>query len=269
MAIQPGTVQEISLRGARSVSSQGAALSRMTVLLHAAPVSPRQSKIQASDVVTLLGALSSLLDLAPAQSVRLVVFNLEQQKEIYRQERFTLDQLEAVRQAVFDLQLSVIDYHSLQNPTGHLDLLAHLVDQELHSENRSDAVVFLGPRARSTDQRAFEIGKGRATMPKFFYVEYQPPSMARPVGSSADEFESMGSTMSRQAHIRNSDAAGSGYAVVPDPALLDSINGPSRAATPRDSIDHLVSMLKGKTLIVRTPVDFAKAMKQIAPQKGK
>jgi hypothetical protein len=36
----------------------------------------------------------------------------------------------------------------------------------------------------------------------------------------------------------------------------------------RDTIDYLVAMLAGKTLVVHTPGDFAKAMKQIAPWKA-
>jgi hypothetical protein len=40
------------------------------------------------------------------------------------------------------------------------------------------------------------------------------------------------------------------------------------ADLPRDTIDYLVSILKGKTLIVRTPGEFAKAIKLIAPPKG-
>jgi hypothetical protein len=64
MAIQPGSVQEISLGGTPSSNlSSERAVDKLTVLLHAAPVSPRMSKVQASDAVVLLGALSSLLEL--------------------------------------------------------------------------------------------------------------------------------------------------------------------------------------------------------------
>ena len=146
------------------------------MLLHAAPASPRRSTIQASDAVTLLGALSSLLDLAPADSVRLVVFNLDRQKEIYRQERFTPDQLETVRQAMFDLQLGVVDYQTLQHPEGRVDLLAGLVNRELEAENRSDAVVFLGPHGTLGRQaRPGDRESAARAAPKFFYVEYQRP----------------------------------------------------------------------------------------------
>jgi hypothetical protein len=270
MAIDPGTVQEVSLPGTRSVHAPGEApLSRLTVLLHAAPESPRASKLQGSDAVTLLGALSSLLDLTPAKSVRLVVFNLDQQKEIYRQEHFTLDQLEAVRQAIFDLQLAVVDYHTLLNPMGHLDLLANLVNAELHAEDRSDAVVFLGPHARPTDSRIFGVESPAAGAPKFFYVEYQRPqvSPALMAGRSArmGRRDAMAGGISDAATptVRAGGGLNIPGGITPD----DGADSPSPVRQPRDTIDYLVTALKGKTLVVYTADDFAKAMKQIAHGK--
>jgi len=276
MAIEPGTVQEVSWRGARSVSARGdAPLGRLTVLLHAAPVSPHLSQMDASDAVTLLGALSSLMDLAPAESVRLVVFNLDQQKEIYRHEHFTLDQLEAVRQAIFDLQLAVVDYKTLQNPNGHLDLLNSLVSRELRAESRSDAVVFLGPHARSEDKPAAppETRDGRG--PKFFYVDYQVATMALPPfgggrgrggrGRNASGMPDASQPMSTRGGIvpNLSGGGGNGAAGVDPLAQAGSVP----MLEPRDTIDFLVATLKGKTLVVRTPGDFAKAMRLIAAQK--
>jgi hypothetical protein len=272
MAIDPGAVQEISLPGTRSVRAPGEPpLGRLTVLLHAAPESPRLSKLQASDAVTLLGALASLLDLAPAESVRLVVFNLDQQKEIYRQEHFTLDQLEAVRQAIFDLQLAVVDYHTLLNPTGHLDLLANLVNSELRAEDRADAVVFLGPHARSSDTRVSGIEDRGAGAPKFFYVEYQRPQMS--AAAMARRSARMGRTEDSvsdlpDASTPNGRGGGMGGGLnIPGRASAAGLGSPYPIAQPRDTIDYLVAALKGKTLVVYTPDDFAKAMKQIARGK--
>jgi len=264
MAIEPGAVQEVSWRGARAANSDAAPFAGITVLLHAAPVSPRLSKVQASDAVTLLGALSSLLDLAPAESVRLVVFNLEQQKEIYRQEHFTLDRMEAVRQAIFDLQLAVVDYRALLNPAGPMDLLSTMVNRELHAERRSDAVVFLGPHARSTRKPTFEVDAPGSGAPRFFYVEYQ----------WSDRYALMG-----RGSIAGSRAVPPGSGSVADGSRrgggcpVSAVCNPADSSGPpimptRDTIDYLVAMLAGKTLVVHTPGDFAKAMKQIAPWKA-
>lgn len=263
LAIEPGMAEEVSLRGRHPANPPGdAPLGRLTVLLHAAPVSPRRSIIQASDAVTLLGALSSLLDLAPADSVRLVVFNLDRQKEIYRQEHFTPDQLETVRQAMFDLQLGVVDYQTLQHPEGRVDLLAGLVNRELQAENRSDAVVFLGPHTRSADKRVLEIGNGGAGAPKFFYVEYQRPvTLAAVLGQGRMPRSNwLHDTPNELAPHSDADAHR------PDEMTPES-DTPFLPEPVHDAIDYLVAGLKGKTLVVRTPDEFAKAMKQIAQGK--
>lgn len=265
VAIQPGTVQEISSRGPAPVKARTTPLGRLTVLMHAAPVSPRSPMMQASDAVTLLGALSSLLELAPARSVRLVVFNLDQRKEIYRQEQFTRDQLEAVREALFSLQLGTVDYKQLQNPNGHLDLLARLVDEELHAENRSDAVVFLGPRAAVKDKVSLPAEITRGALPKFFYVEYQEPARVM----LRDESPSWGGgPTSRVDHADREDIDGNARPVGAPPPAMGPVDAPfAYNDVWRDSIEYLVSSLKGKTIVVHSPADFAKAMNRIAKAK--
>jgi hypothetical protein len=273
MAIAPGAIEEVSLAGMRPVRAPGdAPLARLTVLLHAAPERPRLSKVQARDAVTLLGALASLLDLAPAESVRLVVFNLDQQKEIYRQEHFTPDQLEAVRQAIFDLQLGVVDYRTLLNPTGHLDLLANLVNGELNAADRSDAVVFLGPHARSNDNRTTGIGIPGPGAPKFFYVEYQRPEFI--AAQTARRTARMGESDATIGDLPDASLStgrrGMGGGTLDIPSRTTATTGgygPYSAQTARDTIDYLVTALKGKTLVVNTPDDFAKAMRQISRGK--
>jgi hypothetical protein len=265
LAIEPGTAEGVSLEGRRSASTQGGApLGRLTVLLHAAPASPRRSIIQASDAVTLLGALSSLLDLAPADSVRLVVFNLDRQKEVYRRDRFTPDQLEAVRQAMFNLQLGVVDYQTLQHPEGRADLLAGLVNRELEAENPSGAVVFLGPHVPSAGKLTVEIANRGANAPKFFYLQYQRPvTLAAAMGllqNRVGRREPLYTTSDLRARQNEVDAS------TPD-AIFPGLDTPFLEDTPRDTIERLVAGLKGKTMVVRTPDEFAKAMQQIAGAK--
>jgi hypothetical protein len=204
------------------------------------------------------------MDLAPARSVRLVVFSLDQRKEIYRAGQFTSRQLPDVRQAIFDLQLSAIDYHRLQNPAGHLDLLARLVDEERRAADPSDAVVVLGPHAWSIDRPAAPAPGAHAGPPKFFYVEYQ---IARPLGFSADQFDRFGTTVAGSAATTAAGIGegGNGHTVIPDQSVMQAMDGPALTVPPRDSIDYLVTALKGKTLIVHSPADFAKAIDRIAP----
>ena len=63
----------------------------------------------------MLGSLSALLERMRTTSVRLVVFNLDEQTEVFRRDGFVLDNLDEVSDAMTHLQPGVVDYHVLQN----------------------------------------------------------------------------------------------------------------------------------------------------------
>ena len=156
-------------------NTDDAAPLRLTVLLHAAPLSLRRTTLRAGDSLILVGLLSSLLERLPTRSVRLVVFNLDQQKELFRQDAFSAKALEQVAQSINDLQLGVVDYRVLQNRRGHINVVADLVNSELRAKEPSDVVLFLGPAARYWDDvppRALDRANGAG--PQFFYFQYRP-----------------------------------------------------------------------------------------------
>ena len=217
LAMPPDTVADFTLRG-RPGSRRGsddAAPIRLTVLLNAAPLLPLRTRLRASDRVILMGLLSSLLERVPARSVRLVVFNLDQQKILLRQDAFAFGALGRVAQALNGTELGLVDYHVLQNPHGRVDFLAGLINLELRAEAPSDVVVFLGPETRYADKlppAALEEPTGAG--PRFFNLQFKP------------------------------------YYIRGAPSFPDSI---ARAT----------AKAKGKTLVIQTPADFAKAIEQI------
>jgi hypothetical protein len=215
LAMPRDTVADFTLRGRsdRKRGADDAAPIRLTVLLHAAPLFPLRTRLRASDRVMLLGLLSSLLERVPARSVRLVVFNLDQQKTLLRQDAFTPAALDRVAQVLNGAELGLVDYHVLQNPHGHVDFLASLMNQELRAEEPSDVVVILGPETRYADKlppAALEDPTGAA--PQFFNLRFGP-------------------------YLRGGSLP--------------------------DSISLATAKVKGKTMIIRTPADFAKAIEQI------
>lgn len=216
VAMPRDTIGDLSLRGlprARRNTDDVAPL-RLTVLLHAAPLSPRRTRLMARDQMLLLGLLSSLLERVPALSVRLVVFNLDQQKELFRRDVFTPAALDQAAQAMNGVELGLVDYRVLQNRRGHVDLLAGLVNQELRAKAPSDAVVFLGPTSRYADKMPQEaLEKPGSSAPRFFYFQYKP-------------------------------------------SFRPSPNFP-------DSITYAVAKLRGKTMIIHSPGEFAKAIAQL------
>jgi hypothetical protein len=154
VAMPPNTVWEIGLRGARTLpqASDDAAALRLTIFLHAAPLFPRRTRMRPNDMVTLMSTVSSLLERVPAQSVRLVLFNLDQQKELYRKDNFLLQDMPQVSQAMTNVELGKVDFQVLQNKSGAVDLLTDMVNRELQAQPPSDAVLFLGPAPRSFDR---------------------------------------------------------------------------------------------------------------------
>jgi hypothetical protein len=214
VAMAPNTVNSFSSWTVGRGNTDDAPPIRLTVLMHAAPNSPRRMRMAARDRILLLGTLSALLERLPTSSVRLVVFNLDLQRELYRQENFATSGFNDVAQSLDGLELGLVDYHVLQNRRGHVDLLADMVNQEVNAPQPSDVVLFLGPMARYVDRMPDSVlEKPPGSTPKFFYFQYRP--MMR-----------MESTLP-------------------------------------DVIHSAVSRLKGKTVIIHSPGDFAKGIDQV------
>jgi hypothetical protein len=190
---------------------------RITILMHAASLNPRASKIRAFERVVLLGLLSSLVEQIPARSVRVVMFNLDQQKELLRRDSFTAETISEAAQAMNTLELGLVDYKILQNQQGHLNLLADLINRELSAKEQSDAVIFLGPPSRIWEKfPGSALAQRSGPGPAFYYFQYRP-------------------------FLRY-------------------------AADPPDLIQSATSEMKGKTVKIQNPGDFAKAIEQLGNQ---
>ena len=189
--IPPHTVAQVSFRR-WSAADQGAAdvpvLKKLTVFLHAAPLFPRLTHFRVQDRLTLLGSLASLLESVPARDVHLVIFNLDQQKELFRDEAFTPEAFDQAAQSMTNLQLQLVDYSVLKNRRGHLDLLADMIKQEQSATEPSDAVIFIGPPTRYGDKvSAGSVDDKSIVGPRFFYLQYKP--YLRATAENADSVE--------------------------------------------------------------------------------
>src|ERR1035437_3578544 len=219
VAMPPDTVWELGLRGSRTLPppTDDAAPLRLTIFLHTAPLFPRRTRMRPTDMITLMSTVSSLLERVPARSVRLVLFNLDQQKELYRKEGFLLRDMAQVSQAMTNIELGLVDFQVLQNKRGHVDLLADLVNREIEAQPPSDVVLFLGPQTRYFDRVPQDIlEKPAGHGPQFYYFQIVP-------------------------------------FLSPESALGDSIKS-------------AISRLGGKTILVHTPGEFAKAIERLVAQ---
>lgn len=215
-AMEPGTVAEISLRGVRPAvhSPSDMAPFRLTILLHAAPISPRRNRMGGRDRFILTGALSSLLERLPTSSVRMVVFSLDQQKEMLREDNFTVSGMDRVSHAMNESDLGTVDFKVLANHRGHTDMMAQLLNTEINDAKPADVVLVFGPPSRFFDRLPQgSVEKPSTAAPRFFFLRYG-------VG------QRMQSTIS-------------------------------------DTIGMAISKVRGKTMNILTPGDFAKAIDQV------
>jgi hypothetical protein len=235
VSMAPGTVLDVSLRGARATaapSPDDARPMRLTILLHAAPSFPRRTRLRPNDILTLLASVSSVVERVPTTSVRLVAFNLDQQKELYRKDGFGLGDLPAVADAMTRMELGLVDAKVLQNRHGHVETIAGLVNAELTDGSPSDAVVFLGPLSRFGDKVSAEVMERPSDRPQFFFFQLAP--------------------------IFRGVRGGRGAPIMPPDSSLP------------DSIRHAVTRLGGKTLTIHSPGELAKAidrLEQTAPPR--
>jgi hypothetical protein len=135
---------------------------------------PRRIRLGAYDRMLLLSSLASLIERLPLRSVRLVLFNLDQQREIYRDENFEPARFNRVNQALSNLELGTVAYDVIRNRNGHIDLLAELME-DARKEDRSDAVLFLGPKPWKFDKAPKSSLPERSSVdPAFFYLQLRP-----------------------------------------------------------------------------------------------
>jgi hypothetical protein len=254
VAMPPNTVADLSYSPPDSGKPADPPVPRrLTVLLngsapyqswlsyyHPGAISPYNDTPEFYDYrAALLGILSSLLEKLPGTSVRLVVFDLDQQKETLRQDQFTLKDMEKAAHAANNTDHWVVTVSELQNRPSRLGLLANLIERETDAREKSDLVLFLGPQIASNgNMPPHFLDSEKGAQERFLYLQYRlspnrifyatPPEMtSNPVG-----------------------VRGIGRATMP----------PTEEA---DIIDLTVARLRGKTLAVHSPLDFAKAVEAI------
>jgi len=222
LGMAPNTVGPLTYQrwSQRSEESDVQPIGRLTVLLHAAPLYPRSTRFRMQDRLLLVSSLASLLEALPARSVRVVVFNLDQQKELFRQDDLTPASFDQVARSTRDLQLQVVDYRVLENRRGHISLLADLIKHELEAEQPPDKVIFLGPPSRFYDKVPdTALDQHSPSAPQFFYFQYKPYW--------------------------------------------------GREADFPDSVAMAIRKVKGKTMLIHTPDEFARAIREVETQASR
>jgi hypothetical protein len=258
----PNRVAPLSQAFAAAKNRKAVQLNRITIFLHAASLNSKVSKLQARDVVTEIGALSALLEELPARAVRLVVFNLHEQKELYRNEEFTVNDLEQVERVLDGVQSGLtVDYRALQHPEQEREVLRNLIHREANEADRADSVIFLGPDGTYGRQEAVPASETFSPGQRVFYLQFLLDG-ALFAGNRVARM--MNGTEPRPA-VSCQNVDGSGCASLPSSGPPSVAGAWSNPGTPddADAIATVVRKLKGKILLVRTASDFSKAVDHI------
>ncbi|MDP8981254.1 MAG: hypothetical protein M3O35_11770 [Acidobacteriota bacterium] len=177
VAQPPGKISPLALNPGEILKPRDASARplRVTVLLHVAPLYTRSTRLRSFDRFLLLSSLVWLLEESPFTSVKLVAFNLDQQKEIYRQENFDGPGYGRLASAMANIELGTVPIETLRRRTGHIDMLARMLNEERTAAEPADAILFVGPGARQFDKfPPSMIAAANAPAPKVFYFEYFP-----------------------------------------------------------------------------------------------
>jgi hypothetical protein len=144
---------------------------RLTVLLDASSVRQNSSQLYPWDRSLLLQALASLLKGVACRSVRVVAFNLEQQREIFREPQFDAQGFEKLAKALEGIGLAAVPYQALMRGS-QTKFLSQLTQEQLSANDASDAVVFLGPQGATNQNAATQQRVDDAVSARFFYLEF-------------------------------------------------------------------------------------------------
>jgi len=167
---------------------------RMTVLMDVAPFwvgarsplaeidwspsRPERSKVPPEDRLDLVESLAAVLTQIPCRSVRVVAFNLDQQTEVFRQDKFTPDGMAKLSKAMEELQLVTVPSQALAR-NAWADWLSRTMLREVSVSAPPEVVVFLGPRIHFDDKFPDRfLSQVQERHSQVFYFKLDYPSRA-------------------------------------------------------------------------------------------
>jgi hypothetical protein len=238
--MQPNTVTALSFPSwERTTSDRN--LSRLTVLVDAAPIHFDSTRLRAWDRAFLIEALSSVLTLLPSNSVHVVAFNLDQRREFFNTDDFGPEEAKHFSAALEDLELGKISYRVLQQSRTAAGMMLELLAREAEAKQRADGVILLGPANRLNDKVPSEwVADRRPGGPPIFYLKYSPitPSRFRLPLSSL-----MGMREDLSTDLANLEIGNNGEFP--------------------DVIQHVAALHDGVTINLHSPAELADALRKI------
>jgi hypothetical protein len=143
------------------------------LLVHFAPLNLKSATLQPVDYAALLSIVRSVARDDRVGRISLVVFNVREQRVLYRQNSVEQVDYEAVGKAIDSMQQGTIRYDLLADKNSDTRFLTSFITSEMTSEDPVDALVFVGPKVMLQENPPAEMLSevGRADFP-LFYVNY-------------------------------------------------------------------------------------------------
>lgn len=117
------------------------------VLINFAPQNARSATLQPLDTSALTAILRNISRDPRIGKFSVVAFNLQEHRVVYRQDNAEKIDFPALGEALESLSLGTIDLKRLGQKHGETEFLTQLIKDEVAATEKSDAVVFAGPKA--------------------------------------------------------------------------------------------------------------------------
>jgi len=153
---------------------------QVKVLINYAPQQGSASSMQPIDTSALVSILRNISREPRICKFSIVAFNMNEQRVVYRQDDADHIDFPKLGKALASLKFGMVDYKKLSDPHSGSDFLSKLVLDEL-SNNKSDAVIFAGPKIGLTDNVPPDSLKELASVPyPVFYMNYNLTPVQNP-----------------------------------------------------------------------------------------
>ena len=183
--INPNQIEESSpepfMNDAAAKSAPAEEGLNLKLLVNFAPQSPQSSSLQRTDTDALVSILKTIQRDPHVHNISLVAFNIGESRVIYRQEAAEQIDFPALGKAIQAMKLGTVNVGQLSQKHSETDFLQGLIEKEIGSSARPDAVIFAGPKAMlNADVPQEELRRIGDVECPVFYMNYNLNPQAVP-----------------------------------------------------------------------------------------
>jgi hypothetical protein len=128
------------------VQRESGRLLNVKVMVNFAPQNQNSSAMRPIDTLALVTVMRRITREPRFGKFSLVAFNIQEQRELYRQSSSDRIDFPALGRSIKDIEPGVLDLKLLANKRGEVEFLTELIKKEMASSDRPDALIFAGPK---------------------------------------------------------------------------------------------------------------------------